>query len=725
MLHIATTSQQIRDTEIDLEDLQMFMQEQIVSEPCERFRTTESLNDKKKIPVILLSGPHFFIDFDGKSHKDGNQEDLDFELIASQINHAGWFPSPSGTGVKFLIEVNRDPKPGERAAITFYLREKIAGTTGLKVDGGRSDIAFLSDFPLHISGGVFEIPDEFPKKRARSERKLGSECYGTSDDLHRLADILNNYRNESDYNDWLALVIAALVRYGDDAIPLLQEKWETDVPYPVIQQWAIANECNADMLDYLWSTRIEKDDCFDPEGKYTRSVITGPTGSGKSEFAFNEIASKYEEPEEVYSSYVVFVASSVAQAIDFSKRLHEKGISFEILASKAKYMEVDPDTQKKLTITSSNDTAVKIVQLASLKNGGYYRHIKSEHRRLEHLYIDELVFHDFARPSLLKPAVSRATTGVSVDGDLKSHYIKTFTDADLKHAEDLQAINSRSHFVSSLLFQAANTTVLSTEEFTVHCLVELGYEKTVLKKEETKALKDKHTLHVAVSDDFIVEFGQSMHFDLLKKEHGFTNVFANNSVYANENLVSSKGKEILGKNLVVIRNLPPEAVEQIEELYASCFKDTAIDPVGLFYRDQMMQAAGRSIGFRGGNEVWVMVHTRVWDRIKHLDYIYTIKNWDLELSPEFKEELREIRRKKRYESGERDKQKAIRWQKEKEAKIRTHLINTGKPEDKITKKMLKQKFGNGFTLADVEDTFGVKRKRTNSGRYIDGFKIAA
>ena len=725
MLHIATTSQQIRDTEIDLEDLQMFMQEPIVKAPCEQFRETESLQDKKKIPVILLSGPHFSIDFDGKSHTNGNQEDLDFELIASQTNHAACYPSPSGTGLKLIIEVNRDPKPGERAAITFYLREKIAGITGLKVDGGRSDIAFLSDFPLHISNKVFEIPDEFPKKRARSERKLGSECYGTSDDLHRLADILNNYPNEADYNDWLAVVIAALVRYGEDAIPLLQEKWETDVPYPTIMQWAIDNECNADMLDYLWRTRIEKDDCFDPEGKYTRDIIAGATGSGKSGRAIAVIHSKFEEPEEVYSSYIIVAVSSVAQAIDFSERLRGMRISFEILVSAGKYMEVDCSTRKKLSITSSNNTAVKIIQLASLKNGGHYRHIFSERRRLDHIYIDELVFTDFVRPSLMKSSVSRATTGISLDGDLLANYDKVFSPADLKHAKDLWVRDNKSHFVSSLLFQAANTTVLSTEELTIHCLEELGYKKTIIKKEETKALKDKCTLHVAASDDFIVEFVQSKHFELLKNEHGFTKVFANNCEFADENLVSSKGKEILGKNLVVIRNLPPYSIESFQEQYSLCFKDTSIDPIALFYKDQMMQAVGRSIGFRGGKEVWVMVHTKVWDRIKHLDYIYTIKKWDLELSPEFKEELRQLRLKQRQDSGDRDKQKAIRWQKEKEAKLRTHLINTGNPEDKLTSTELKEKFGKGFTVPNVEAALGIKAKRTSSERYIEGFKYAA
>ena len=732
MLHLVLTKHQYRTstTETNFEVLQDVANDPEVKRLCEQFRATGDLDFKLQLPVLLTSKDMFTIDMDGKSHKDGNKEDLDIELIRSKVPHSACFISPSGTGIKIVIRVSREPKPGERAAITFYLRQQIADITGLKLDGGRSDIAFLSDYPLHVSDGVFEIPDEFPRKKARTDAKMwvartiDAECCETSDDLQRLADTLNFYPNESDYKDWLAVVIAALVRYGDEAIPLLEAKWESEIPYPVIQQWAIDNECNAEILDYLWATRIKKDDRKDRGDMYQREVITGSTGAGKTQKVIEEITSRYEESEDAHTSYGIYVVSSVVQALDFSERLRQNGVTFEVLVSKPKYKELDPDTRRKVSVTSGNMAAVKIVQLASLKTGTHYRYIFKDHRRLDHLYIDELVFQDFVRPSLLKSSVSRSTTGISVDGDLEAYYDKAYSVDDREYAMELMLRDEKTHFVSSLLFQPADMTVLSTEELTVHCLEELGYQKTVLRKTETKELKEKCTLHVAVMDDCILEFVQSKHFGLLKKEHGFT-LFANNCEFADENLVSSKGKEILGKNLVVIRNLPPHSVESLEEQYISCFKDTTVDPVALFYKDQLMQAAGRSIGFRGGNEVWVIVHTTVWTRIKNLDYIYAIKNWDLELSPEFKDELQQIRMNKRNDSNELKKQKAIRQQKEKESRIKTHLINTGDPNDKITAKMLKDKFGSGFKLTDVEKVHGVEQQRTNSERYIEGFRIAA
>ena len=709
---------------IDVIDVRDICADPAVKELCAKVRAatdeSEQKRLKKGLPAIMASGKHVWLDVDGSNHADGNQEDIDFHSIAALIPHVLWFISASGKGMKILIKLNRDCDESERSDLKSYICTTIAEMTGLVVDDdSRLDITFASDSEVHYSHQTFPIPDVLEKTSVADKTQLFAfERDSMSGELYKLVEILRDYPERTAYKQWYGFVIAALSRYGVDAIPVLESKWESDVPYSTLLRHSFGK--NSDFLDVLWNCRIVKNETYDRKRTHRRRTVGGAPGAGKSKLVIDEIGNQFSEPDDVYSNYVIYVVPSVAQAIAFAEKLKEQAISYEILVSKDTYEKAKPWIKSQLSRTSSNDTMVKIIQLASLMTGSYYKHVKREHRRLEHLYIDELTLTDFIRPSLAKSLIPRAFLGIRTDDDIHSLYEKRYSGNDYEYAKLLIENHSSNHFVSSILFQGVDTTVLSTEELTLCCLEQLGFERKTIRKKATEALAETCTLHLFESDDIILKFVQHKCFKSLIEEHGFENVFANRSEFATGNLMTIKGQHLPGKNLSVIRCLPQEVTGAIAELYSSCFNNKVIDPVALYYKDSLMQAVGRSVGFRGWTEGWVMVHPRVWSIIKDSQFIFKIQDWSVAIDPEF----RRSRQQQKDSYKERDDERARFWKEEKAAKIKNRLIQTGNPNDKLTKEMLKLMFKKGVTLPDVAEVFNVTVKITKKGRYIEGFKSA-
>jgi len=720
MLHVTKVRPRPnRNHYIEIEHLLEIASNAEVKALCERYRETKDLEDKLEIYALLASGDLFFIDIDGDSHINGNAE-LDFEAIARLIPHQAWYISPSGTGMKLLIKVSRDCTPSERKSVRGYLLERIAEITGLMIDHCRTDIAFVSDFPVHLSDGIFEIPEVLEKVALTVDYEASFDCSDVTDELAKLDYILEDFPHTTTYNKWLAVVMAALSRFGADAIPLLEAKWESTVPYSKLLEYA--SQYKSGYLDVLWNQRVSLNDIHDREHTHDRRMIAGATGSGKSRLAIDETSQRFDEPEAVFKEYVIYVTPSVEQAMDVSKKFGDAGISYEILVSQMTYDRYEPSTRSKLSVTSSCNKAVKIIQLAALQNNSYYKHVIEDHRRLAHMYIDELTLVDFVRPSLQTSSIVRAFLGIDIDDNLNMMYRKNYSKADHRHALKLVDEGNGSHFVSSILFQAVDTTVLSTEELTIHCLEELGFKKTVIGAARTATFINTCTLHVSVSDDYVLSFVQNDTLKAMVIDMNFDNVFANKCEFADGNLMTIKGQHRPGRNLTVLRCLPREVVKSIQELYTSCFRNAKVDPVALYYMDSLMQAVGRSIGHRDWSEAWVMVHPRVWSLIKNQSFIYGIKSWNVEVSTEFRAELDAIRRSRNENKSMWYEAESDRRYKSKLCQIRNRLTVSGDPKDKFTPSMVKQTFGVGFTLPMVAEALGVAPKPSARGNYIPGVR---
>lgn len=262
--------------------------------------------------------------------------------------------------------------------------------------------------------------------------------------------------------------------------------------------------------------------------------------------------------------------------------------------------------------------------------------------------------------------------------------------------------------------------MLTTEELTIACLERLDFKITTLKKKETDTFRDTCTLHISCSPDYVVEYVQNEELMLLIEDYKFQGVFANSCEYATGNLITIKGQHLVGKNLTVIRNLPLDFVSMVKDLFFKCFKTTDIDPVALHYKDSLMQAVGRSIGFREGTEAWVMVHSRVWSMISEYDFIYKIQNWNVDVSDELKNKIQDNRTKRKQIAKVNDDRKSVFWAKEKESKIQNKLAVTDDQNCTITKADLRKILGTGFTLTEVAAAFN--KKIHERPRHIKGVK---
>jgi hypothetical protein len=722
MLHYSGVFTQSHDIGIpDVVDLEDIFAVKLISELCSKYRSTGKVTHKQDIPVILASGHHMFIDIDGSNHIDGNQFDIQFEEIAKLVPHVAWFISPSGKGMKLLIELSRDYTPEEKDGIRMYLFETISEMTGLKVDPCRTDLAFATDFPLHQSDGIFPIPDVLEKRTTTRTHVPMINSVPLTGDTSRLAEILDMCEEVMSYNKWFSIIISALSLCGENAIPLLDSKWKTSVPYASLLKYA--SEYNYNILEAIWATRTRK--CgYTYSDTHKRLTVSGATGSGKSAYAIEQIKDRIVDRFDVQSNYVIYVVSSVEQAIAFGKKLEQNGITFEILVSNKTYMAAKPDIKSQVATTSSHNKNVMVIQLAALKNHSYYKHVRDETRRLRHIYIDELTLTDFVCPTIMKSNTARVCLGIDTDDDMMLYYQKQYGAKDFRYAMRLAEEGDDSHFISSLLYQDADTTVLTTEELTVNCLELLGFKGIVIRKDETDSYRETCTLHLSESPDYVVDYVQSDEFKMFTKELNFKEVFANNCLSATGNLVSIKGQHRTGKNLSVIRCLPRTLVRFISELFTSCFRNSTIDPVALYYKDSLMQAVGRSIGFRGDTEAWVMVHSRVWPMIQHLDFIYKIENWDVVISPELKRKLEVSRISRKELAKTSDLKKSTYWKDEKVKKIRHRLTVTGDPKDILLPADVKSIVGNGCTLPDVAGVFNLEVARTKRhGRHLVGVKV--
>ena len=722
MISVSTVNKQSEGTDYPLEALEELFELECVVEQCVAIRNAnteaEQKRLKKVLPCIMVTGNLFWIDVDGSNHQDGNMMDISFEDIAKIVPHLAWFISPSGKGMKLLIQINRECASGERGGIYLYLIETISKMTGLKIDPARNDLAFASDQDLHISDGIFEVPEVLEKKTiARPVGKPPLYTGPVSKNLFRLKEILALCENKMTYNRWLAIVMSILKEYGADAIPLLEFKWESTTPYESLLKYA--RHYNSHILETIWRNRIKQ--CGRKENDpYLRKVFAGATGCGKSKCAIDNIRSAIVDRDDVRSNYTIYIVSSVEQALDLGKKLKQSKITYEVIVGKQKYSESPPEIRKQLVTDSSKKTNVKVIQLAALKGNAFYNHMRSDRRHLRHIYIDELTITDFICPSIMTTSFIRGRLKISTDDAIIASYKKEFSSKDFSFAMKLAEDRDDSHFISSILYLDADTTVLTTEELTISCLYRLNFKIVTLKKKDTNEYRDTCTLHMSSSSDYVVEYVQNEEFKLFIKDNNFKGVFANSCEYATGNLVTIKGQHIRGKNLTVIRNLPLDLAAMIKDLFCKCFKTDEIDSVALHYKDSLMQAVGRSIGFRGDTEAWVMIHSRVWSMISEYDFIYKIQDWKVDMSEELKTKIQDNRTNRKQIAKANDARKSVFLADEKEAKIRNKLVVTDDQSCTITKRDLGNILGTGFALPKVAKIFN--KKLHTRPRHIKGLK---
>lgn len=108
--------------------------------------------------------------------------------------------------------------------------------------------------------------------------------------------------------------------------------------------------------------------------------------------------------------------------------------------------------------------------------------------------------------------------------------------------------------------------------------------------------------------------------------------------------------------------------------------------------------------------------------IQHLDFIYKIENWDVEVGQELKKKLEADRVTRKELTKAQDLKDSVYWMKEKEAKILLRLTFTGDPKDVLTREDINDIFGKGYTLPDAADAFKLEVKRNKRHNFVAGLK---
>jgi hypothetical protein len=556
---------------------------------------------KKELPVIIADEGFYFIDIDGLDHLQGNNlEHIELTDICFAIPTIMAFKSVGGEGYKLLVKSNSNP-------LKYIQKILFKQNINVTIDRARTDMCFLSyDDEIIFENKELTVPTEFIEvEHVILEKKLLPVIDSMKlFDIKSVEELINKMESNYEYHTWLALVGSILSTFGEEALPFLEKKWN-DFDFKTLIK--STKDWNSNILDSIWEGRIRKN--YKTNKK--RKVYTGPTGCGKSKNLIDRILLDSK------NNYYIYVTPSVKQAIEFAKKLKREGVTYEILVSEQTLTKYKNDvyTLSMIKKESSNNTKVKIVQLASCKNGSLIKYINKDPRELALITIDELKVTDFMRPSIRNSILIEVESGKIVSSDMELAYESNYNRDDLIYAKTLAYRNDCSGFISSMFNYDCDMEVLSTEELTVKALNKIGFEVVRLGNERLHELKDS-TINFHISKDCVRVLLNTKQYKNFITSNNFVEVISNadlNSTYNHEN---SKGVHLATKNLVVLRQFDKKQIKPLQEIWKSVFKDNE-DPTAQHYYDYLMQSVGRSIGFRGQKEVDVLINQTVYETIHH------------------------------------------------------------------------------------------------------------
>lgn len=250
------------------------LQVEAIRRAIDEFRNDEAADLKKHLPAVSLSGrvtaggrakafqdgrfEHsgwLQIDLDGKDIYPHTPEDVRAE-IGKDDHVLAAFLSPTGTGVKALCRIPICKTPAEHLATFVAAEAYFLKKYGLKIDEKTKDPARFC-FVSHDPDAVFhdwktpcailpvsahqERPPEAAKPKADKPRPRGAlvihgnpEREWTTGDLREMIEAIPR----PDYDRWLAICSGAWNHFGEDATPILAERWPEEKPGEYAEKFA-------------------------------------------------------------------------------------------------------------------------------------------------------------------------------------------------------------------------------------------------------------------------------------------------------------------------------------------------------------------------------------------------------------------------------------------------------------------------------------------------------
>lgn len=215
---------------------------------------------------------------------------------------------------------------------------------------------------------------------------------------------------------------------------------------------------------------------------------------------------------------------------------------------------------------------------------------------------------------------------------------------------------------------------LTSEVLSTKVLKSIGFtEKEIGDKDLEKGFKDC-VIYTQEMKDLTSDFIGEMNKELVWNRLDYDMIISDNIVsYYDSNkeedldilVVTHSGSR--GSNsyrdkkiLTVLSHIPKAIIAEIQSLLNDMGEDVSYEEVSqLYYRDRLCQAVGRTLGYRGGKESYLLVHSDLYNQLIKLDSIpYTLEKKEL-LSEvgnveeilsrvkELKEERRKLKHRKR------------------------------------------------------------------------------
>jgi hypothetical protein len=357
---------------------------------------------------------------------------------------------------------------------------------------------------------------------------------------------------------------------------------------------------------YLEQDRTHSFEC-------SKLVIQGLCGSGKSWTQMQKISAEINSPEFDHTTECfLWVCQSTKQAVDAKNRFTEKfNVNASIKVSQDT-IDANPEFSQHLDTIFDDSAQIYIITTAAFILESYLSDLKYIHKTVKLAVIDEVELLNVVRPSLTTKNVSSLWVEQQ-SNDIEDAYKQRFSRNDLAKAKLLANNGNEYHFISECFTNSKfNLTILTTETLVTKVLKSAGFTVTrhVRDAELEKAFKTDYHIVFYHSNHIVSEYINTDEFKDKCKE--YDNVIAN-KIEGSPNLYSSKGIDIIGNNLVVLRHLPKSYQENVISLLRNLqgFRMKEDEIIRLLYEDLLLQACGRSMGYRGAKRVSVITHTGV------------------------------------------------------------------------------------------------------------------
>lgn len=255
-----------------------------------------------------------------------------------------------------------------------------------------------------------------------------------------------------------------------------------------------------------------------------------------------------------------------------------------------------------------------------------------------HIVIDEFDYTSGIIPSLDYQVESLRTLRGEITKTLlqwvKSNY--TFTDF-VKISSLYKRINrgfTVAHWLDSNPYPI---TFLTSEKLSSIILSSIGFKIVEVTNKDLESKFKGCAIHYWASElitrDFILEMNRNvgwnrLPYDLVISDSilpYYSAPYATSSLeiqVLNHELVKGSNEHRGKRILTVLSYIPPQVIKEISDALAYFGSEFSFETVeALFYRDRLCQAVGRSLGYRGGTETDLIVHSFLFNGIKEIDSV--------------------------------------------------------------------------------------------------------